>query len=78
MFMTSKDSSMQSLLRHLDMTAARYGFDMRAEHISGVNNTVADLLSRPRRFSLQALRRMLPNANDQQDPTPHLPPLTHM
>jgi hypothetical protein len=76
--MSSKDSDMQALLRHLDMTAARCGFDFKCEHIEGANNTVADLLSRPSLFSMQALRRLLPNANEEQDPTPELPPLECM
>jgi hypothetical protein len=76
--MKSKDSDIQALLRHLDMTAARCGFEFRCEHIKGEHNTVADLLSRPSRFSMQALRALLPDANAEPDPTPELPPLNRM
>jgi hypothetical protein len=72
--MTSTDSDMQCLLRHLDMVAARNGFEFRCEHIAGVNNTVADLLSRPLLFSFQALRLRLPGANAQPEDAPELPP----
>lgn len=76
--MTSKDSDMQSLLRHLDMIAARNGFEFRCEHIAGVANTVADLLSRPSLFSPQALRRLLPDANAEPENAQELPSLESM
>ena len=76
--MTSKDSDMQSLLRHLDMIAARNGFEFRCEHIDGVANTVADLLSRPADFSPQALLLRLPGANAQPEVALELPPLESM
>ena len=76
--MSSPDSDMQRLLRHLDMIAARNGFEFKCEHIAGVNNTVADLLSRPDLFSFQALLQRLPGANAEPENAPELPPLETM
>ena len=60
----------------LDATAARCGFDFKVVHIAGVNNTVADLLSRPL-FSVHLLRVRLPQARPLADPTPSLAPSEH-
>lgn len=73
--MTSRSPGMAELLRLLSTTAARHGFDFRCEHLAGVANTVADLLSRPDLFSLPALRQLLPTANAEPCPAP-LPELT--
>ena len=42
----SSDPSMMHLLRLLASTACRYGFDFRCDHIPGIDNIVADVLSR--------------------------------
>jgi hypothetical protein len=42
----SRDDSMMELLRCLHLLAALHSFSFRLEHISGVNNRLADLLSR--------------------------------
>ena len=68
--MTSREPDMAELLRLLSRTAAQCGFDFRCEHIPGVTNVIADLLSRPDLFSLPALRRLLPTANAQPCPAP--------
>lgn len=43
---TSKEPGMAKLLRHLALIACREQFDFRCEHIPGVQNVVADVLSR--------------------------------
>lgn len=43
---SSKDRGMMHQIRDLSTIAAIHGFDFRCEHISGVTNTSADLLSR--------------------------------
>ena len=73
--MTSRSPDMAELLRLLSSTAAKCGFDFRCEHIPGVTNVIADLLSRPDLFSVPALRRLLPSANAQPCPAP-LPRIT--
>jgi hypothetical protein len=37
---------MMHLLRHLALLACSHGFDFKCEHIDGVQNTTADVLSR--------------------------------
>jgi hypothetical protein len=73
--MTSRSPDMAELLRLLSSTAAKCGFDFRCEHIPGVTNVIADLLSRPDLFSFPALRRLLPTVNTQPCPAP-LPRIT--
>jgi hypothetical protein len=78
--MSSNDSDMQRLLRFLDLTAARHGFDFRTEWVAGETNIVADYLSRvsDHQFSLARLRELLPRAEDRADPIPLLPPYADM
>jgi hypothetical protein len=76
--LSSKDSSMQALIRHLSTTAGMLGFEFRVVHIVGETNTVADLLSRCVPVPLDQLRLLLPDARPEPDPFVHLPPLQDM
>ena len=61
-------------LRELCALAIRYSFDFRSEHIPGVENTAADILSRDGASS--QFRALFPNANPHPaaNPRPPLPP----
>lgn len=73
---TSHCKLMMHLIRILTMTAARYRFDFRVVHIPGVNNTVADLLSRSDFIALANYCRL---AQLHLDPLPTpTPPLPHL
>ena len=43
---SSRRPKMTHLLRHLSTLAIKHGFDFRCEHIDGIANVTADLLSR--------------------------------
>ena len=69
--MRSRRDSMSSLLRLLYATSVRHNFQFRCVHLAGVTNIVADALSRG--CTLQALRRILPSAEEHPTPAPPLP-----
>jgi hypothetical protein len=71
---TPKRKLMQ-LLRHLHALAARYAFDFRCVHIAGLNNVVADALSRN---DLQRFRDLCPEANEHPEIIATLPPFESM
>ena len=56
---TSKVPSLIQLLRSLLLSAARHSFSLSARHVSGVNNQIADALSR---FRWQDFRQLVPDA----------------
>ena len=60
---TSRDHHLMVLIRSLLGVAARYNFTFEALHITGVNNPVADALSR---FNWQVFRQLAPDSS----PTP--------
>jgi len=74
--MTSKQQDSMRLLRHLDMIAARHGFDYRCEHIAGVANTVADALSRG--CTLAQARELRSTLLSAPDEASRLPPLDQL
>lgn len=74
--LSSKDSDMQALLRHLSTTAGLCGFEFRAQHVAGLTNTVSDCLSRG--CSYQELLQVLPGADAEPTPLPELPRLRDM
>lgn len=57
---TSKIPAIMQLLRHLLFAAAHHNFSFSSEHLSGVNNCVADALSR---FNWQAFHHLAPMAH---------------
>ena len=63
---SSKDPGMMHLLRQLSHSACTHGFDFRVEHIEGVKNVAADILSR--HGDCQAFREVCPRAD--RRPTP--------
>ena len=67
---TSKVLSLMQLLRSLLLSAARDSFSFSARHVPGVNNQIADALSR---FRWQDFRQLVPDA--QPHPT-WIPPGT--
>lgn len=67
----SAKPEMMHLLRILQMTAARCGFDFRAEHIPGAENDAADTLSR--HGDCPAFRVLCPQADMMPTPVPHIP-----
>ena len=56
------------LVRSLLMCAARFGFSFNAQHIPGLQNQIADALSR---FNWQEFRHRAPEANLSPSPIPH-------
>ena len=54
---TSKVPSLMQLLRSLLLTAAHHSFSFSARHVPGVNNQIADALSR---FHWQDFRQLVP------------------
>jgi len=57
---TSRDPNIMHLLRSLLLFAARHNFSFAAVHVPGVENGIADALSR---FNWQAFRKLAPTAN---------------
>ncbi|HVW98865.1 MAG TPA: reverse transcriptase domain-containing protein [Candidatus Babeliaceae bacterium] len=76
--LSCKHSMMQGLIRHLTLTAAKGGFQLKLVHIKGEKNEVADLLSRKFPISLSVLRQVLPGAEEKMDSILPLPPLMDM
>ena len=64
---TSKVPALMHLLRDLLLSAARWGFTFLSMHVPGVQNSVADAISR---FHWQEFRRLAPDAH----PSPCLIP----
>ncbi len=56
-----------SLLRNLFYIAAKHEFTVNVKHIPGVNNTLADRLSR---LQLDKFRNMAPNADKEPTKVP--------
>ena len=56
---TSPDPNIMHLLRSLHLVAAQHCFTFSARHVPGINNSIADALSR---FHWQAFRRLAPDA----------------
>lgn len=67
----SKSREMMHLLRVLSETAIEHGFDFRCEHIPGVDNSVADILSRL--GDCAQFRAACPNAALLPTPLPEVP-----
>lgn len=65
---TSKVPNLMHLIRHLLSCAARHNFSFSALHIPGVNNSIADALSR---FHWQEFHRLAPQANPVPSTIPH-------
>ena len=56
-------------LRDLLLSAARWGFSFSSAHVPGVDNKVADAISR---FHWQEFRRLAPEAHASPCPVPQL------
>jgi len=65
---TSRVPCLMRLLRSLLFSAARHSFSFSSQHVPGVNNQLADALSR---FNWQEFRRLAPDAQ----PLPTVVPL---
>ena len=65
---SSKCPQIMSLLRNLFFIAAKHEFTVNVKHIPGVNNTLADRLSR---LQLDKFRNMAPDADKQQTKVPN-------
>ena len=63
---TSRSTEIMSLVRSLHLCAARYNFSHFAKHVPGVDNSIADSLSR---YNMQVFKRLAPDA----DPLPITP-----
>ncbi|KAK3737443.1 hypothetical protein QZH41_000164 [Actinostola sp. cb2023] len=64
---TSRVPCIMHLVRHLLSSAACYNFTFAAQHIPGIQNSVADALSR---FNWQEFRQLAPMANPHPVPIP--------
>ena len=64
---TSKVPDIMHLVRHILMSAALFNFTFRAQHVPGVQNSVADALSR---FNWQEFWRLAPSASPSPVPIP--------
>ena len=64
---TSKDGPIMHLLRGLHFVCAYYNINLRAAHIAGVDNSIADAISRN---SMQAFFALAPSARRQPTPIP--------
>ena len=64
---TSKSPVMANLLRHLVLCSMQCNFLVRAKHLPGRNNPIADALSRNQ---VQRFRRLAPNAHLLPTPIP--------
>lgn len=67
----TKEPGLCFLLRHLCTLACRYGFDYRAVHIAGADNTIADVLSRS--GDCPQFRSLCPRAAASASVVPHIP-----
>lgn len=74
--LVSRDPDMQALARHLSTLACLRGFEYHTKHVPGIDNTIADALSRG--CTLQELHALLPTANAAPDAAPPLPTLADM
>ena len=66
---TSKVPALMHLLRDLLLSAARWGFSFSSVHVPGIQNNVADAISR---FHWQEFRRLAPEAQLNPCPIPQL------
>ena len=66
---TSKVPALMHLLRDLLLSAARWGFTFTAAHVPGVENKIADAISR---FRWQEFRQLAPEAHSSPCPIPQL------
>ena len=66
---TSKVPALMHLLRDLLLSAARWGFTFTAAHVPGVENKIADAVSR---FRWQEFRQLAPEAHSSPCPIPQL------
>ena len=66
---TSKVPALMHLLRDLLLSAARWGFTFTAAHVPGVENKIADAISR---FHWQEFRQLAPEAHSSPCPIPQL------
>ena len=64
---TSRDKEVMHLVRCLAFISARYQFQAYAVHVPGVENTLADALSRN---NLPLFRSTYPQANQEPSPIP--------
>ena len=64
---TSKIPCLMRLLRHLLLSAAHHSFSFSAQHVPGVNNQLADALSR---FCWQEFHLLAPEAQPLPTPIP--------
>lgn len=69
----SRTGRMMQLIRSLHFYAAKYSFVYRAQHIAGVNNTIADELSR-----VHDVSQLSPTCRSAIDPSPTIPALPHI
>ena len=69
---TSRCPHLMSLLRNLFLLAARHNFNISAQHIQGIHNNIADLLSC---FLMQDFRTQAPLASPHPCPIPLSLPL---
>ena len=58
----SKSPAIMKLMRRLVITAGLHNFSFVAEHVPGVNNAIADALSR---FQMPRFRKLAPHAQEQ-------------
>ena len=64
---TSKNTELMRLIRTLFFTAARHNFTLLINHIPGVDNSVADALSR---LQFHRFHQLAPEADPEPTPTP--------
>lgn len=64
---TSKIPAIMQLMRHLLLAAAHHNFSFSSEHLPGINNCIADALSR---FNWQAFYHLAPTAHHLPTPLP--------
>ena len=64
---TSKILCLMQLLRHLLFSTARHSFSFSAQHVPGINNQLADALSR---FHWQDFHLLAPEAQPLSTPIP--------
>lgn len=57
---TSRSSDIMELVRSLHLCAATFNFYYSAKHVPGIDNSIADSLSR---FNMQAFRQLAPQAD---------------